>query len=83
MLFTPAIKKLQPGARLAACLMALMLIAGAAFAQDDHGRDAKEQKTATPIKHVIVIIGENRSFDNIFATYVPDTAAFPTCFRGA
>ena len=28
-------------------------------------------KTATPIKHVIVIIGENRSFDHVFATYVP------------
>jgi phospholipase C len=27
--------------------------------------------TATPIKHVIVIIGENRSFDHVFATYKP------------
>jgi phospholipase C len=27
--------------------------------------------TITPIKHVIVIIGENRSFDHVFATYVP------------
>jgi phospholipase C len=27
--------------------------------------------TRTPIKHVIVIIGENRSFDHVFATYVP------------
>jgi phospholipase C len=26
--------------------------------------------TATPIKHVIVIVGENRSFDHQFATYV-------------
>jgi phospholipase C len=25
----------------------------------------------TPITHVIVIIGENRSFDHVFATYVP------------
>ena len=25
----------------------------------------------TPIKHVIVIIGENRSFDHLFATYTP------------
>jgi phospholipase C len=30
---------------------------------DDH--------TQSPIKHVIVIVGENRSFDHIFATYVP------------
>ena len=27
--------------------------------------------TVTPIKHIIVIIGENRSFDHVFATYVP------------
>ena len=27
--------------------------------------------TTTPIKHVIVIIGENRTFDHIFATYQP------------
>ena len=27
--------------------------------------------TTTPIKHVIVIIGENHSFDNVFATYTP------------
>src|SRR3984957_16118529 len=27
--------------------------------------------TQTPIKHVIVIIGENRTFDHIFATYKP------------
>jgi phospholipase C len=30
-----------------------------------------DAKTQTPIKHVIVIIGENRSFDHVFATYVP------------
>ena len=29
--------------------------------------------TTTPIKHVIVIIGENHTFDNIFATYQPPT----------
>ena len=32
---------------------------------------ASEIKTHSPIKHVIVIIGENRSFDHVFATYVP------------
>ena len=25
----------------------------------------------TPIKHLIVVVGENRSFDNVFATYKP------------
>jgi phospholipase C len=28
-------------------------------------------RTASPIKHVIVIIGENRTFDHLFATYEP------------
>jgi phospholipase C len=28
-------------------------------------------KTASPIKHVIVVIGENRSFDHVYGTYVP------------
>jgi phospholipase C len=32
---------------------------------------AEDTRTATPIKHLIVIIGENRSFDHVFATYVP------------
>jgi phospholipase C len=27
--------------------------------------------TRSPIKHVIVLIGENRTFDHLFATYVP------------
>src|ERR1700738_736031 len=28
-------------------------------------------KTASPIKHVIIIVGENRTFDHVFATYKP------------
>ena len=40
----------------------------AAFAADTGANDAN---TATPIKHVIVIIGENRTFDHVFATYKP------------
>ena len=35
---------------------------------DHHGNDCN---TATPIKHVIVLIGENWTFDSIFATYQP------------
>ncbi len=33
--------------------------------------DFGDRLTATPIKHVIIVIGENRSFDNLFATYTP------------
>src|SRR5581483_12239919 len=31
----------------------------------------KNAPTRSPIKHVIVIIGENRTFDHVFATYKP------------
>jgi phospholipase C len=30
-----------------------------------------DNNTVSPIKHVIVIIGENRTFDHVFGTYVP------------
>src|SRR5215475_9092257 len=33
-----------------------------------HDRPQKS-RTATPIKHVIIIIGENRTFDHVYATY--------------
>ncbi|HEY1710182.1 MAG TPA: alkaline phosphatase family protein [Rhizomicrobium sp.] len=29
-----------------------------------------DNKTTTPIKHVIIIVGENRSFDHLYGTYV-------------
>src|SRR5262249_2174075 len=57
-------------AGLAVLPLTLMLIAAPARAQDD-GPDAADRHTTTPIKHVIIIIGENRTFDNIYATYVP------------
>ncbi len=33
--------------------------------------EAASEVTQTPIKHVVVVIGENRSFDHVFGTYVP------------
>lgn len=56
----------------AAILAALQVFAGLpvpASAQDS-GRD-NVGPTRSPIKHVIVIIGENRTFDHVFATYKP------------
>jgi phospholipase C len=48
------------------------LAVGSAFAAEPPaGFPYRDNDTATPIKHVIVIIGENRTFDHIFATYVP------------
>ncbi len=48
----------------------LQLTVGAAIA-NAAATPAAEEHTRSPIKHVIVIIGENRSFDHVFATYVP------------
>src|SRR5262249_33200279 len=42
----------------------LMLCASAS-----HANDADNAKTQTPIKHIVVIIPENRTFDNYFGTY--------------
>jgi phospholipase C len=39
-------------------------------AHADESED-RSRSTRTPIKHVILIIGENRSFDHVFATYTP------------
>jgi len=44
---------------------------GASLAGAASPQESSSGNTRTPIKHVIVIIGENRSFDHVFATYVP------------
>jgi phospholipase C len=47
-------------------LVALMANMGAPLSAE-----AQTTTPVTPIQHVIVIIGENRSFDHVYATYVP------------
>src|SRR5215467_8689611 len=56
-------------ASLVACSM--LLYTPISFAQNQNGNSQGSGNTATPIKHVIIIVGENRSFDHLFATYVP------------
>lgn len=53
--------------------MALSALGSAAAvpAAADTDTSAQTISTATPIKHLIIIVGENRSFDHLFATYVP------------
>ena len=36
-----------------------------------YGAMAQSSRTATPIEHVIIIVGENHTYDNIFGGYVP------------
>ena len=55
---------------LALVLSGVMSFANPAFSQSDVEAVAAKQKTATPIKHVIVLIREDPSLDHLFATYV-------------
>jgi phospholipase C len=58
------------GCRMGLTAMAIGQLAIGPVLADDHS-SSNDHGTRTPIKHVIVIIGENRSFDHVFATYVP------------
>src|SRR5580658_9207433 len=53
-----------------ASLALFQMIAGTS-AYGQQATQTGDANTTSPIKHVIVIIGENRSFDHVFATYVP------------
>ena len=50
-------------------MIALQVLAG--LPQSAYAQTAAAPATTTPIKHVIVIIGENRTFDHVYATYKP------------
>jgi phospholipase C len=63
------------GRIVAATVLSLVL---SGFPTDSVGHAAQDPDqpvdaipTATPIKHVVIIVGENRSFDHLFATYEP------------
>jgi len=55
----------------AALLSTMLNLIQPGFAADV--KKSGDNNTATPIQHVIVIIGENRTFDHVFATYQPPT----------
>jgi acid phosphatase len=60
----------------AGCLFVALLAAGALSSpvvQANGAAAIAPLKTATPIEYLIVIIGENETFDGLFATYVPRT----------
>ncbi len=67
--------QVKHGARvgLASLVMLQMSLAGpmAGSAQAKEPDSASQKQARTPIQHVIVIVGENRTFDHIFATYHP------------
>jgi phospholipase C len=66
------VSKLLHGLRVSMTSLAILNLVlagplqGLANAAENH-----HSHTRTPIKHLIVIIGENRSFDHVYATYKP------------
>jgi phospholipase C len=71
MLTSPTPKVWNARAMLSLFLAASMSVANPALSQNVSDRASAAQTTATPIRHVIVLIGENRTFDHVFGTYVP------------
>ncbi len=55
----------------ALCANSVVSAAIAQSAPDQQQTGQPDAATLTPIKHVIVIVGENRSFDHVFGTYQP------------
>jgi phospholipase C len=53
----------------AMCARAINSVAPVAAVAADTGTN--DGNTTTPIKHIITITGENRTFDQLFATYRP------------
>ena len=55
--------------------LSVLLPCGLAVADgNNQGDNNQGNRTATPIKHVIILIGENWTFDGIYATYEPKRA---------
>ena len=54
----------------------LSLMGGNAYAGPNDRPNNNDHKTSSPIKHVIVIMGENRTFDHVFATYKAQNGEF-------
>jgi len=52
-------------------LMVFQFSLGGPLAAPVQAQGKSHGSTDTPIQHLIVLIGENRSFDHLFATYVP------------
>src|SRR5215472_3843012 len=66
-------RKLQAKAFFCASIFVSLILGLGTLAQAQADPDKAVDKipTASPIKHVIIIVGENRSFDHLFATYEP------------
>jgi len=59
------------GAALAAATLSGVLPAQEPASPSPASHRPHSRETATPIEHVIIVIGENHTFDNLFGTYQP------------
>jgi len=61
----------QPRIRWISTALAFCVVLTSSLFQTVSASAASQSGTATPIKHVIVILGENHTFDNVFGTFQP------------
>ena len=65
-------RRMRRGRTVLYCAAALVSSAATVPAQSaDPDTTVDQLKTASPIKHVIVVIGENRTFDHVYGSYAP------------
>jgi phospholipase C len=64
-------KRLSDRTVITAAILSLMGCDAYAADTPVGGPHTNDRRTVSPIKHVIIIMGENRTFDHVFATYVP------------
>ena len=68
-----------PRGRARASLCSLLFVAAASLAaaatSEVRSGGVRPRTSATPIEHLIVVVGENQTFDRIFATYVSASGA--------
>ena len=68
---TPTRRRLSIVLGASAIALAAAGLGSASYGATDPDKAVDQVKTASPIKHVLIIVGENRSFDHVFATYQP------------
>ena len=67
----------DPGSRTGFAKQALSIVLCCMLPSVPRGANGnRDSQTTTPIKHIVVIFQENRSFDQYFATY-PNAANLP------
>jgi phospholipase C len=64
-------RRLRDQAVVTAAILSLVGYSAARAEENGFGSNRNDRRAESPIKHVIVIMGENRTFDHLFATYQP------------